>query len=394
MSCHDDGSADGLAGGDPDQTPTSPFIGSGAPPVIPDIATATEGGWDLAGHNRPLGTFPSSPVSCIGDGTNGCHASGHGTESVSLLANAQSPTIPAEGPAVNPTDFCFECHDGAPSTLNIQLQFGNPIPDTSKQTTSNSGALVNQRHDIYTDDQLYSGGSVSCKDCHSPHVDNTGNPVSDPDTGLLLETYSPANSYTDDGNNFAYDAGGNQNPTNPEGGSGLVEEPDYIQFCLTCHDGTTPAGVTMSANMLDIASSYGGKQHGGGEGSSGSKTGKGSLKVPWTTSADFAAGNDPSAPYAALNCTLCHGAHGSPSIFNLRESINVAGTQMMVGNPSGSEFDFITPSTTYTLPANGGTQADHVYGAWCTFCHNMSAHAGVDETTTCTSAHMHGSNSF
>ncbi|MDH4020702.1 MAG: hypothetical protein OEU84_13990, partial [Xanthomonadales bacterium] len=89
-----------------------------------------------------------------------------------------------------------------------------------------------------------------------------------------------------------------------------------------------------------------------------------------------------------------HGAHGSPSIFNLRESINVAGVQMQVGAPSGSEFDFITPSTTYTLPLNGGTQADHVYGAWCTFCHNMSAHAGVDETTVCTSAHMHGSNSF
>jgi hypothetical protein len=332
-------------------------------------------------------------VTCLGNGANGCHGSAHGSEQNSLLA-------PVTGAAISPTDFCFNCHDGAPGQ-DIQLQFGNSVPDTSLQTTSNSGADVNQRHDIYIDDQLYSGGSVTCKDCHSPHVNSAANPVADPDTGLALNTYSPANSYTEDGNNFSYDAGGNQNPTNPEGGSGLIPEPDYIQFCLTCHDGTTPAGVTMSASMVDIASVYGGKQHGGGEGSSGSKTGKGNLKVPWTTSGDFSAGNDPSNPYAAMNCTLCHGAHGSPSIFNLRESIKVAGVDMTVGAVAGSgQFQVGTFSDpdgdlkTYTLPINGGTQGDHQYGAWCTFCHDMNAHAGVDETTTCTSAHMHGSNSF
>jgi len=320
-------------------------------------------------------------VSCVGS----CHGSGHGSEQLSLLS-------PVLGPAQSATDFCYVCHDAdGPSTHDIQAQFNTA---TNYQSTSNSGALVNQRHDITAADQSYSGGVVSCKDCHSPHADNASNPVSDPDTGLPLATYSPANSYTDDGNNFAYDSGGNSDPTNPEGGSGPVPEPDYIQFCLTCHDGTTPAGVTMSPNMINIADNWGGRQHGGGDGSTGSRVGKGNLKPPFTTAADYAAGNDPANNYAALNCTTCHGAHGSGSIHNLRDSITVAGVQMQVGAPAGSEFDFITPSTTYTLPVNGGTQDDHVYGAWCTFCHNMSAHAGVDETTVCTSAHMHGANSF
>ncbi|MDH5737688.1 MAG: hypothetical protein OEZ23_05225, partial [Gammaproteobacteria bacterium] len=198
-----------------------------------------------------------------------------------------------------------------------------------------------------------------------------------------------------DGHNFAYDAGGNLNPANPEGGTGPVTEPDYIQFCLTCHDGTPPPGVTVPGNLTDIATSWAGSQHGAAEGSSGNRIGKGNLKPPFTTAADYAAGNDPTAPYAALNCTTCHGPHGTGNIFNLRESITVAGVQMEIGGEAASEFPKPTFSgTTYTLPVNGGSQNDHQYGAWCTFCHNQSAHAGVDETTTCTSGHMHGGSSF
>ncbi|MDH4020927.1 MAG: hypothetical protein OEU84_15135, partial [Xanthomonadales bacterium] len=284
LSCHEGDGAQAEA------TPQSPFNGSSAPPVIDESA------WTSAGHNRPVATSGSSPVSCVGDGVNGCHGTGHGSEQLDLLAPA------ATGPAISSTDFCFVCHDSnGPSTKNIQAQFGSTTPDPSRQDASSSGALVNERHDIYPLDQAYSGGVVACKDCHSPHVDNSLNPVVDPDTSEPLLTYNIGNSYTDDGNSVVYNSGGNLDPTNPEGGSGPVPEPDYIQFCLTCHDGTAPPNVTMSGSLLDIASSYGAKQHGGGDGSSGSKTGKGNLKVPWTTAADFAAGNDPSNPYAAIN---------------------------------------------------------------------------------------------
>ena len=385
MSCHGDGVASSLPASGSNQTQTSPFTGSGAPPVINPAR------WNTAGHNRPVATAGGSPVSCVGDGANGCHASGHGSEQNSLLA-------PAAGAAVSPTDFCYVCHDAnGPSSHNIQAQFNTA---TNYRTTANGGALVNQRHDIIAADQSYSGGVVSCKDCHAPHADNATNPVSDPDTGLALRTYSIASSYQEDGNNFAYNSGGNFDPVNPAGRvGGPYSEPDYIQFCLTCHDGTTPAGVTMSPGMINIAGEWGGRQHGGGNGSTGTRVGKGNLKVPWTTQAQWSAGSDPTSNYAALNCTTCHGAHGTGNIFNLRESINVGGVQLSTGCPGGeavcanSEFAGIV-TTSYTLPVNGGSQNDHQWGAWCTFCHNMSAHAGVDETTTCTSAHMHGSNSF
>ncbi|MDH3777362.1 MAG: cytochrome c3 family protein [Gammaproteobacteria bacterium] len=356
MSCHEDGLASSLPASGSDQTQASPFTGSGAAPVI------NEASWTTAAHNRSTAPI----MSCVG----GCHGSGHGSEQNSLLA-------PVGGPAQSATDFCYQCHDSdGPASSDIQAQFNTA---TNYSDTSASGAPVNKKHDL---------AQVGCADCHSPHADNNANPVADPDTALPLATYAISNSYTDDGHNFTYDAGGNNNPMSPEGG-GSVTEPDYIQFCLTCHDGTAPPGVNVPVDMVNMAQAWASEQHGAGEGSTGTRVGKGSLKPPWTATA----GNDPSNPYAALNCTTCHGAHGSGSIFNLRESITVAGTQMQVGGSPGSEFDTFS-GTTYTLPVNGGTQADHVYGAWCTFCHEMSAHAGVDETTTCTSGHMHGANSF
>ncbi|MBD3647632.1 MAG: cytochrome c3 family protein, partial [Pseudomonadales bacterium] len=374
LSCHDDGVAASLAASGSDQTQTSPFTGSAAPPVIDEVA------WASAGHKRDYATYPSSPVSCIGDGATGCHGSGHGSENVALLA-------PVGGPTQSLTTFCYECHDAdGPSSYNILTQFNN---GTDYQTTSGSGALVNQRHDITAADQAYSGGAVSCADCHSPHSDNATNPVSDPDDGSALATYSPANSYTDDGHNFTYDPGGNSNPNAPEGG-GSVTEPDFINFCLTCHDGTAPPGVTIPVDLVNMASAWDSDQHGTGEGSTGSRFGKGSLKFPYTDGTP----TDPANPYAAMNCNTCHGAHGSGNIFNLRETISVAGTAMQVGGSAGSEFDTLS-GTIYYLPTNGDRNQDaHQWGAWCTFCHDMSAHAGVDETVTCTSGHMHGANNF
>ena len=318
-------------------------------------------------------------MTCVGDGANGCHASGHGSESNALLA-------PAGGPAQSATDFCFNCHDSdGPSVFDLQTEFASWTHPT---VTSASGAPVDQKHDL---------SAVSCADCHSVHVDNSTNPVADPDTAQPLATYSPSNSYTDDGHNFAYDAGGNLDPLNPEGSAGGYSEPDYIQFCLTCHDGTAPPGVTLPGNMINMATAWAADQHGAAEGSTGSRTGKGGLKFPYVTAADDSADNDPSSAYAAMNCTTCHGAHGSPSIFNLRESITVAGVVMTVGGKPGSGFleePGYNGSSTYTLPQIGGNQADHYWGAWCTFCHKGDAHPGKVEADACTNGHMHNAGSF
>jgi predicted CXXCH cytochrome family protein len=382
QSCHADGNAAALAGGAPEQTPTSPFTGSQAPLVLNAGDTSL---WDNAGHNRPI----NPPL----NGCVGCH-SGHGSAQNNLLTSAPVFPTGAQG-SIFATDFCIKCHDSdGPSSWDIAAEFDT---GTNYQVTGMNGAANNQRHDVILADQTYSSSAIGCGDCHLPHVDNSTDKVRNPETGVVLPTYSGTDTTQGSGswNGVSYDAGGNLDPANPEGG-GSVTEPDYIQFCLVCHDGTPPAGSGVNlGSSPDISADYAsrGKQHGTGEGGSGSSTAKGTLKPPWTTQADYDAGLDPSAPYAALNCSTCHGPHGTGNIYNLRTSITVGGQPMSTGGKPGSDFENIV-TTNYILPDNGSGQEFDVYGAWCTFCHNMNSHADVDETSKCNSGHKHGGNNF
>ncbi|MDH3903934.1 MAG: hypothetical protein OES90_12005, partial [Xanthomonadales bacterium] len=377
LSCHDGGGAAA------ESSPLSPFNGSGAPPVI-DVNI-----WNNSAHNRDSATYPSSPVTCVGNGVNGCHGSGHGSEKLALLA-------PADTGPLEPADYCFECHDSdGPSVFDTQSVFP---ADPGYRVTSMSGAPVNQRHDISTADQTYSGGVVSCANCHDVHADSSSNPVVDPDTGSALPDYSPNSSYTDDGYNFAYDPGGNLNPSYPEGCADAgctpgYTEPDYIQYCLACHDGTSPPGVTIPGGMVNMADAWLDDQHGVAEGTSGSRTGKGGLKAPYVTASDDAADNDASQPYAAMNCSDCHGSHGSNNIFNLKSEITIAGVQLTVGGTTTLNEAHYDGNTSYEFPLIGGEQVDHYWGAWCTFCHKVDAHPGKVELDACTGGHMHGGGS-
>jgi cytochrome c553 len=251
----------------------------------------------------------------------------------------------------------------------------DPTVGTDWQTTSDSNAQVNQRHDIFNADQTWGvGGAISCADCHSPHSDNSTEPVSNPDTGNSLGTYNPANY------------GGGLDP------SFNATEPDMIEFCTACHGEDKDPGTTtvwegagssvMSTDLLQIGGAggtYTADFHGTAFGGSG---GNGFLKPPYTVD----------TAYAAMQCTDCHGAHGSPNIFNLKSSITINGTVMQTGGwDTGKAGDIgFKVTTNYDLAdANGGTQDDHQWGAWCSFCHQMEAH-GLAETKTCTGGHMHG----
>jgi hypothetical protein len=377
LSCHDGDGAQAEA------SPESPFNGSSAPPVI-DVTA-----WNASGHRRDSVTYPSSPVSCVGDGVTGCHGSGHGSQKPDLLA-------PAETGPLEPADYCFVCHDSdGPSQHDTQSVF----PATpGYRVTSMSGAPVNQRHDISTADQTYSGGVVSCADCHDVHADNSVSPVVDRDSGLALPDYDISSSYTDDGYNIAYDAGGNLDPSYPEGCADAgctpgYTEPDYIQYCLACHDGNAPPGVTIPGGMVNMADAWLDDQHGQAEGTAGSRTGKGGLKAPYVTAADDAADNDASQPYAAMNCSDCHGSHGSGNIFNLKSEITIAGVQLTVGGTTTLNEPHYSGNTSYQFPEIGGVQVDHYWGAWCTFCHKVDAHPGKVELDACTGGHMHGGGS-
>ena len=394
LSCHDTNGASRLTGTG-SQTPDSPFTGSGTPRPI----SATN--WATSGHD-------DGGMTCVGDGTNGCHGSGHGSEQDKLLA-------PAVGTLLTLQEFCFTCHNGTVAATNVELEFTNLDDLTNLPNNlpieSGSGALVDNYHDL---------GIVSCGDCHSPHVDNpnsaTTPAMGDPDTGIPVAYYQSTGSYNEDGKTFNYyDTLTDLDPVNPEGSAGGFTEPDYIQFCLACHDGTTPndaAGnpIQMTDQMLNIADTYGGignttqDVHGGAAASGqGSSTNRGGMKIPWVTAADDALNYDPSAAYAALNCTTCHGAHGTGSIFNLRTEIWVAGVKMSVGGVGNMPIpDRVSADpSVYTLPSlqprrnDPIGQYDHYWGAWCSFCHKMDGgHQNVDELDKCTSGHMHGGGAF
>jgi hypothetical protein len=233
--------------------------------------------------------------------------------------------------------------------------------------------------------------------------------VANPDTGAALQPYLKSNSYSGDAAAFLYDFDGtNLDPTNPMGyvndvGGPTRSEPDYVEFCLTCHDGTAPTGVTLppgTATMLNMADMYGSyDKHGRIEGST--NTARGYMKQPWADLALYNTETEPD-PYAAVNCTLCHGPHGSGNIYNLRTSINVAGYQMTVGGKDvftdpalctrqcGNIINALPEfgSTTYTLPA----QNQYDWGAWCTFCHEPSH--GTSDGTGCNVGHRHGGGNF
>jgi hypothetical protein len=175
-----------------------------------------------------------------------------------------------------------------------------------------------------------------------------------------------------------------------------------------------PAGK----NLLNLAETYNlSDQH--GRLSGGSSASRGYMKQPWATQAEYDAQTQPANGnryFGALNCTICHGPHGSENIYNLRSSITVAGQQLTVGGKDafmdpalctrqcnggdGSDIDAELPefgSTTYNLPLNGtngqsGVQEDMGFGAWCTFCHEPSH--GTSDGLACQSGHRHGGGNF
>jgi predicted CXXCH cytochrome family protein len=398
LSCHEDGTPTFLPASGTDQTESSPFIGSNSAPIMSDA-----GLWTGASHND------SAAIGCVG-----CHV-GHGSTRHSLL-DPDPPVFAPDGGASNfDTDFCINCHDAdGPSAKDISADLSYATQETTN--SKNSSAFVNNRHDLRADDQTASTASIDCKDCHRPHADSQANPVRNPDDGSVLPLYDfNLGSYNGNAYSSAPDTSdpcnttGDLDPLNPLGicDQGYTE-PDMISFCVACHDNTLPAGTgatfatdhppptNMEASYFtDRNKDYHGAQV-------NSNAGQGMLKYPWNVLTGTGVYGMPPGevdrPYAAMNCTTCHDAHGSGNIFNLRTSITVAGFPMQTGGWSGDTIgqrvttDYLMPDTDGNS-ANGVQQEAFFWGAWCSFCHWMEPH-GRSETAACNTGHRHMGGNF
>jgi len=163
----------------------------------------------------------ASGKTCMGDGTGGCHDNGHGSRKKKLLAQAG---VAATAPALAEEEegFCYQCHTA------IEGEFG-----------------LASRHDVAYAEQNAHGSRVECVNCHNPHVSTITQPLIDPDAPSVL----------------AADA--------------------VADFCLRCHDGAPPAGVTFPSQS----------------------PGSGYNKSRWVGSKHQLTG--------LVTCGSCHAPHGS-----------------------------------------------------------------------------------
>ena len=341
-ACHD---ADGYDGANP----TLPFTDGVTPPNTTDA-------WATAAHNAV------ASLSCFGEGTTGCHGSGHGSEKRKLLALADvAPTPP--GNEEEEEGFCFTCHtSGGISSIDAESGFATAI--LTADDTTQDGLTHNDRHDVQYAAQQTSGAKLECVNCHDPHQANNAQPwKSDPD---------PNDGRVPGTNWFEGLAG-----------AGLGVDA-YSEFCMDCHDGSFPAGVSgpSAGPLVDILNaSWLVNTHGAGPGNASLKSGYGGGE--WV--------DDDVMP-----CWACHQAHPddtpqpiTPSLFNnlfqMKQVITAKDgtTQVPADDSVGLGYEL----TTLTA------RRDQTLSGWylCNTCHTGSMGA---QQKNCSDCHTHGDNRF
>jgi predicted CXXCH cytochrome family protein len=321
LGCHD---ADGANG-------SPPFSDNATPPALDPAA------WNASSHETS-----AVIVGCFGDGTFGCHASGHGSEKRKLLA---PPDVPATAPALAEEEegFCFNCHDAdGPASTDIAGKFAATIKWVTAPVGEFNNTELNDRHDVQYSAASTSGAKIECTSCHDPHAANASQKViPDPD---------PADGRTP-GEGFLTVTGG-----------------DYMtEWCLECHDDSYAPGVTAPTTTLqDIYTTVvGNRADAMGEGSGGAtlKPGYG-----WTSGKN---GN------MTVPCLSCHDPHVSGNLFHAVETV--------------MSFDGTTPvpsdGPSYAITDNNTTDQTINSYYWCNTCHTGSMGSGK---TNCYACHYHG----
>ncbi|MDI6901387.1 MAG: hypothetical protein QMC79_06820 [Anaerosomatales bacterium] len=148
-------------------------------------------------------------------------------------------------------------------------------------------------------------------------------------------------------------------------------------FCLKCHDGSAPEGVTFPAGLTNVGAAWmstSGDFHGA---ASGTGYGTGSLKPPYIRG------------QAPIDCAVCHDTHGSASIFHVPEVVNGQAVAPVSGSEQIAQFCRACHNgTSYEWHDTGS-------GCWCHYVdkYETSYHAdafNLNDGMDCLMCHGHG----
>jgi hypothetical protein len=357
LSCHD---ADGsLVVGGP------PFSDGLTPPNV-------SAGWTSASHNATGG------YTCWD-----CHDNPHGSLKQKLLAPAD--VAPDAITKVEEEEgFCFGCHDvDGPASSNVEAGFATTTLWTNAVVGGNSNrgpdiATLNDRHDVaYADGPgpSGSGAKIECADCHDPHAANGSNrPMSllraDPDTS---DGRVPGAGW------FATMPGNAD-----QRGTDAISE-----WCLDCHDGSFPAGVSDHSPVAiqDILNGSPNNGFGWLNNSHGAGPSGATLK----TGTNYWALDD------VVSCVACHQAHPDTTAQQITTTL-FNNLFLMNDTVFGTDFSTIIPTTgtsggyeitsQTTKKAQGG--APVVGYDYCNTCHTGS----MGTYPNCFKCHVHNDGRF
>lgn len=338
LSCHDSNGAKG---------DTSPF--SDNVNMVGTSLQMNAASWSAASHN---GTKTGFSGSCVD-----CHDNGHGSNKANMLSpwNYVNAGTPTDDPLQQEEYFCYSCHkSGGVAVTDIMTNYTRTTRWVQAATGENNLTTLNDRHDISIVDQttgaIHSGAKIECVSCHNPHVDNsTRKVIADPDPS---DGRVPGSGYFTQGNTADF----------------------FTDWCLDCHDGSYPAGVTPPTNALvNIYSSMSVNTHGSGSGNVGS------LESGFGYSTN-----------TIVQCRQCHGTHvqaptpvnSQSNLFSLllrvRNFNNTA--DVPTDPPPANSFSYeVTSINVSTSDINGYN--------WCQTCHVSSMGSNK---TNCFACHYHG----
>lgn len=324
-------------------------------------------------------------------------------------------------------NFCFYCHSGS-TPVSIQpvtntdysTRFGggtsttpDDIMEAFNQDGRGSQASYHNLSDIHTfvnvvkavDFPWYTDYSNPCNGCHNPHLAKRNYESSSPHSSAISKPSDHFNLWGETQLMSTYSGGGayippySNAPAREPYGSTIIEDgsitPNYVEFCMDCHNSNNNIDSTTLGTVRDINWSFSGEKHG-----SLPRNGILDIREPY-----FSAQANTNF---VLSCLDCHEPHGSPNIMLLRQRVNGESTiDPDVIATTNNMSNLCKRCHTDDAEANAGTK---IAGKWryihhestdkpypgppkpCDQCHKYGIpEPGGQAKIPCGNCHFHGS---